>query len=80
MSESRHPVDHQSDPQPVHGGLPALLAAEETQQEDDPEGPEEEDAAEGGAARGRPGPAGGRHEHVPGEHFHPHHFISTPQQ
>lgn len=34
--ESRHPVDYQPDPQPDHGGLPAVLAAEETQQEDDP--------------------------------------------
>lgn len=34
--ESGHLVDYQSDPKSVHGGLPALLAAEETQQEDDP--------------------------------------------
>lgn len=34
--EPSHLADHQSDPEPGHGGLPALLASEEAQQEDDP--------------------------------------------
>lgn len=64
--ESGHLVDHQSDLEPVHGGFPALLASEETQQEDDPQSPEENNSGGQRASSGRPGPAGGRHEHVPG--------------
>jgi len=64
--ESGHAVDHQSDPEPVHGGLPALLAPEEAQQEDDPQSPASKTPGGQRAPSGRPGPAGGRHEHLPG--------------
>lgn len=51
-SEPGHFADHQSDPEPVHGGLPAVLAAEETQQEDAPQGAEEENPGGPGAPPG----------------------------
>lgn len=73
--ESGHLVDHQSDLESVHGGLPALLAPEETQQEDDPQNPEGKNSGGPRASSGRSGPAGGRHEHVPGRctrSFHSH--------
>ncbi len=66
IPESGHLVDHQSDLESVHGGLPALLAPEETQQEDDPQSPEEKNSGGQRASSGRADPAGGRHEHVPG--------------
>ncbi|KAM3614921.1 uncharacterized protein V6R79_020806 [Siganus canaliculatus] len=37
QTESGHLVDHQSDLESDHGGLPAVLAPEETQQENDPQ-------------------------------------------
>lgn len=60
--EPGHPAHHLPDPQPDHGGLPALLAAEETQQE----GSQTPQEAYGrpGAAAPRAGPAGVRHEHI----------------
>lgn len=57
--ESRYLVDHQSDLESVHGGIPALLAPEETQQKDDPQSPEEKNSGIQRASPGRAGPAGG---------------------
>lgn len=65
--ESGHPADHQSDSEPAHGSLPAVLAPEETQQEDDPQSPEDNQAEGQGAPSGRAGPPRGSHEHVPGK-------------
>lgn len=62
-------VDHQSDLESVHGGLPALLAAEETQQKDDSQSPEEKNVRGERASAGRAGPARGRHEHVLGQYM-----------
>lgn len=64
--ESGHLVDHQSDPESVHGGLSALLAPEKTQQENDSQSPEEKNCGGERASPGRAGPIGSRHEYIPG--------------
>ena len=65
ISEPGHTAHHLPDPQPDHGGLPAVLAAEEAQQEG-PQTPRESHGRSGAAAA-RAGSAGVRHEHVSGE-------------
>lgn len=62
--EPGHTAHHLPDPQPDHGGLPALLAAEETQQEGSQAAKESHGGP--GAAVPRAGPAGVRHEHISG--------------